>query len=92
MDSIILGSMVTGDQDTMASTTHGMTLGAMAAMAAMEDGMAVGMVVGTIPGTMAMLVTTVGAGPIIVVGMAGAGTIPIGVVSTSITLVAILAD
>ena len=54
--------------------------------------MAVGMVVGTIPGTMAMLVTTVGAGPIIVVGMAGAGTIPIGVVSTSITLVAILAD
>ena len=30
MDSIILGSMVTGDQDTMASTTHGMTLGAMA--------------------------------------------------------------
>ena len=48
--------------------------------------------VGTIPGTMAMLVTTVGAGPIIVVGMAGAGTIPIGVVSTSITLVAILAD
>lgn len=89
MDSIILGSMVTGDQDTMASTTHGMTLGAMAAM---EDGMAVGMVVGTIPGTMAMLVTTVGAGPIIVVGMDGAGTIPIGVVSTSITLVAILAD
>ncbi len=89
MDSIILGSMVTGDQDTMVSTTHGMTLGAMAAM---EDGMAVGMVVGTIPGTMAMLVTTVGAGPIIVVGMAGAGTIPIGVVSTSITLVAILAD
>ena len=89
MDSIILGSMVTWDQDTMASTTHGMTLGAMAAM---EDGMAVGMVVGTIPGTMAMLVTTVGAGPIIVVGMAGAGTIPIGVVSTSITLVAILAD
>ena len=89
MDSIILGSMVTGDQDTMVSTTHGMTLGAMAAM---EDGMAVGMVVGTIPRTMAMLVTTVGAGPIIVVGMAGAGTIPIGVVSTSITLVAILAD
>ena len=89
MDSIILGSMVTGDQDTMVSTTHGMILGAMAPM---EDGMAVGMVVGTIPGTMAMLVTTVGAGPIIVVGMAGAGTIPIGVVSTSITLVAILAD
>ena len=89
MDSIVRGSMVTGDQDTMVSTTHGMTLGAMAAM---EDGMAVGMVVGTIPGTMAMLVTTVGAGPIIVVGMAGAGTIPIGVVSTSITLVAILAD
>ena len=89
MDSIILGSMVTGDQDTMVSTTHGMILGVMAPM---EDGMAVCMVVGTIPGTMAMLVTTVGAGPIIVVGMAGAGTIHIGVVSTSITLVAILAD
>ena len=89
MDSIILGSMVTGDQDTMVSTTHGMILGAMAPM---EDGMEDGMAVGTIPGTMAMLVTTVGAGPIIVVGMAGAGTIPIGVVSTSNTLVAILAD
>lgn len=73
----------------MVSTTHGMILGVMAPM---EDGMAVGMAVGTILGTMAMLVTTVGAGPIIVVGMAGAGTIPIGVVATSITLVAILAD